>query len=461
MADTDDLSTLLHDAARRAVRYRDELTSRPVAPSTEAIAALDQLGGPLPAEPTDARTVLAMLDDIGSLATVATAGPRFFGFVIGGSLPAALAANWLADAWDQDAGATTTSPTTTYVELVALGWLLDLLNLPRTCGGAFVTGATMANFSALAAARHAVLEQVGWDVEAHGLFGAPPVSVIVGQEAHSSIFKALGLLGFGRDRVVRVPTDSQGRMHVNALPTIDGPTIVCTQAGNVNTGAIDPVGDICAALAGTEAWVHVDGAFGLWAAASPALAHLVDGIDQASSWAVDAHKWLNVPYDSGIAFVRDEAALRAAMAVTAAYLPISNARQPDSYTPELSRRARGVDIWAALRSLGRSGVSDLIERCCRHATRLAEGLRTAGHVVLNDVVLNQVLVSFGDDDMTRAVIQRIQLDGTCWCGGTIWQGRAAMRISVSGWSTTDDDIDQSLAAILRAVSAIGGGAQRG
>ena len=447
------MDDLLRSTAERAARYLDLTDNRTVAPAAAARERLAELGGPLPDGRTSPAEVLALLDELGSPATVATAGPRYFGFVIGGSLPAALAANWLASAWDQDAGSETTSPVASYLEEVAFGWLLDLLKLPQDCGAAFVTGATMANFSALAAARHVVLERAGWDVEAHGLFGAPPVMVIVGDEVHSSVLKVLGLLGFGRERVVRIPTDDQGRMRAGQLPAISGPTIICAQVGNVNTGACDPVGDICELARSTGTWVHVDGAFGLWAAASPAFAHLVTGVEQADSWATDAHKWLNVPYDSGVAFVRDPEPLRLAMAATAAYLPTSATRQPDAYTPELSRRARGVDIWAALRSLGRSGVAELIERCCRHARRFAQGLHNAGYEVLNDVTLNQVLVSFGDDETTRKVIAGIQTDGTCWCGGTVWQGRAAMRISVSNWSTTDADVERSLAAMLRIAAA--------
>jgi glutamate/tyrosine decarboxylase-like PLP-dependent enzyme len=443
------MNDLLHSTAERAARYLLTAGERPVAPSQAARDRLAELGGPLPDGPSEPAEVLAMLDELGSPATMATAGPRYFGFVIGGTLPAALAANWLASAWDQDAGSETTSPTAAHLEDVALNWLLDLLKLPTGCGAGFVTGATMANFSALAAARHAELERAGWDVEADGLFGAPPVTVVVGDEAHSSVLKALGLLGFGRERVVRVPVDAQGRVQLDALPPVAGPTIICTQVGNVNTGACDPVGEICERVRPAGAWVHVDGAFGLWAAASPIYEHLVHGVEQADSWATDAHKWLNVPYDSGIAFVRDPEPLRLAMAATAAYLPTSATRQPDAYTPELSRRARGVDIWAALRSLGRGGVAELVERCCRHARHFAEGLQAAGYEVLNEVVLNQVLVAFGDDETTRRVITELQDDGTCWCGGTVWQGRAAMRISVSNWSTTDSDVERSLEAMLR------------
>ena len=441
---------LLNDAAARSTHYLEGLNARSVIPTPEAIANLTELDGPLPEEPTDPATVLALLDDFGSPATVATAGPRFFGFVIGGSLPATVAANWLAGAWDQSPYAYTDSPISATLEEIALRWLLDIFGLPSTGGGAFVTGATMANFSSLAAARHSVLQNVGWDVEADGLFGAPPITVIVGEEAHPSLFKSLGMLGLGRQRVVRVPVDGQGRMRSDAFPVISGPTIVCLQAGNVNTGAFDPAREIVPRAREGGAWVHVDGAFGLWAAAAPARAHLVEGFAGADSWATDAHKWLNVPYDSGLAFVRDPAPLQAAMSTSAAYLPAhSERRDPSQFTPESSHRARGIEVWAALRSLGRSGLADLVERTCRYAQRFAEGLHAAGYPILNDVVLNQVLVSFGDEAKTRRVIEAIQRDGTCWCGPTVWQGHTAMRISVSSWATTEADVERSLAAMMR------------
>jgi glutamate/tyrosine decarboxylase-like PLP-dependent enzyme len=384
---------------------------------------------------------------------MAMAGRRFFGFVIGGTLPVALAASWLATAWDQNSALAAVTPGTAALEGVALRWLIEALGLPPGCGGGFVTGGTMANFSALAAARHSVLARAGWDVDADGLFGAPPITVVVGQEVHPTLMKALGLLGLGRSRVLRLPVDAQGRMIAAALPALRGPAIVCLQAGNVNTGACDPCAEIIPWAHDQGAWVHVDGAFGLWAAASPALRHHVEGVQAADSWATDAHKWLNVPYDSGVALVRDPAALRAAMAITAAYLPTEGApRNPADYTPELSRRARGVEVWAALRSLGRAGLAELIERCCRHARRFAEGLAAAGYHVLNEVPLNQVLVAFGDAATTERVIAAIQADGTCWCGGTVWQGRSAMRISVSSWATTDEDVERSLAAMLRAAT---------
>jgi glutamate/tyrosine decarboxylase-like PLP-dependent enzyme len=307
----------------------------------------------------------------------------------------------------------------------------------------------MANFAALAAARRAVLLKAGWNVEEDGLIGAPPLRVVVGDEVHASVLKALSLLGLGRARVERAPADTQGRMRADALPHLSSATIVCIQAGNVNTGAFDPAREVCAAARDAGAWVHVDGAFGLWAAASQRLAHLTAGVFEADSWATDAHKWLNAPYDSGIVFVREAEHLRAAMTVGAAYLIAGAEREPSQYTPDMSRRARGLEVWAALRSLGREGLADLIERCCRHAARFAEGLRDAGYEILNDVVLNQVLVSFGDDATTRRAIEAIQTDGTCWCGGTVWQGRAAMRISVSSWATTEDDVERSLDAIIR------------
>jgi glutamate/tyrosine decarboxylase-like PLP-dependent enzyme len=390
-----------------------------------------------------------MLDELGSPGTMGISGPRFFGFVIGGSLPAALGANWLASAWDQNAGLFIATPTATVLEEVSLGWLLDVLSLPAGCGAAFVTGATVANFTALAAARHAVLARVGWDVEARGLFGAPEIQVVVGEEVHPSLIKSLGMLGLGRERVVRVPVDGQGRMRSDQIPPLSATSIVCMQAGNVNTGAFDSAPEICSHAHAAGAWIHVDGAFGLWAAASPRYAHYTTGVSDADSWATDAHKWLNVPYDCGLAFVRDPEHLRGALSLTAAYLPQGAHREPSQYVPELSRRARGVEVWAALKSLGRSGLAELIERNCRCARKFAEGLSAAGFEILNEVVLNQVLVSFGTPEITARVIAAIQEDGTCWCGGTVWQGRTAMRISVSSWATTESDVDRSLEAMIR------------
>ncbi len=444
------MKDLLSDASSRAIQYLAGLDSRSVMPAASAITNLRRLDESLPSQPTDSMETLRLLDEIGSPATMGMAGPRFFGFVIGGSLPVALAANWLASAWDQNSALYKATPGTAYIEQIALRWLLDLLRLPPDCGGAFVTGATVANLCALAAARHAVLKRVGWNVEADGLPGAPLITVMVGAEAHPSVTKSLGILGLGRNRVVKVPTDDQGRMRLDALPPITGPTIVCVQAGNVNTGAFDPIKQICERAHAAGAWVHVDGAFGLWAAAAPLRAALADGIGNADSWATDAHKWLNVPYDSGLAFVRDAQALRAAMAVTAEYLPTeSEFRNPSDFVPELSRRARGVDVWAALRTLGRTGIAEMIERNCAQARRFAEKLSGAGFEILNEVVLNQVLVVFGDVERTKQVINAIQQDGTCWAGVTVWQGRTAMRISVSSWATTDADVDRSVEAMIR------------
>ena len=446
------MDDLLHNSADRAIRYLQGLPDRSVAPEPQAIAALQRFDEPLPEHPGDPQRVLELLDEVGSPATMASAGPRFFGFVIGGSLPVTVAASWLATAWDQNAGAYTASPVAAVLEQVAQRWLIELFGLPDTTVAGFVTGATMANMTSLAAARHAVLARAGWDVDERGLQGAPPVTVIVGDEVHPSLIKGLGVLGLGRQNVHRVAVDGQGRMRADALPAISGPTILCTQAGNVNTGAFDPIEELTARAHEAGAWVHVDGAFGLWAAAAPERAHLVRGVGTADSWATDAHKWLNVPYDSGLAFVRDPEPLRAAMGVTAAYLPDSMMREPAAHAPELSRRARGVEVWAALRALGRSGLAELVERDCRYATAFAAGLSAAGYEILNDVELNQVLVSFGDEETTRRVIAAIQEDGTCWAGVTVWQGRTAMRISVSGWSTTPEDVEVSLAAMLRAAA---------
>src|SRR5580692_486654 len=448
------MKKLLAETAERAARYLAEIETRHVAPLPEDVARLNALGGPLPQLPSDPSQVLALLDDIGSPATVATAGARYFGFVIGGSLPAALAANWLAGAWDQNAAMQVMSPVAAKLEEIVLEWVVDLLGLPSGSGAGFVTGTTMANFSALAAARTALLKRAGWDVEEDGLFAAPPIHVVVGDEVHISVLKALSMLGLGRSRLTRVPADDQGRMRLDALPPLDDHTLVCVQAGNVNSGAFDPAGEICARAHEAGSWVHVDGAFGLWAAVSPRYAPLLNGAGEADSWAIDCHKWLNVPYDSGIAVVREPQHLRTAMTLSAAYLPASEFREPSRYSPEGSRRARSVELWAAIRSLGRSGLREMIERNCRAAQVFAENLRKAGFTILNDVVLNQVLVSFGTPEETRRIIAEIQSDGTCWCGGTQWQGHTAMRISVSCWATTDEDVERSVEAIVRIANAV-------
>jgi glutamate/tyrosine decarboxylase-like PLP-dependent enzyme len=443
-------TALLKHAARDAMDYLEGVDARPVAPPPEAVAKLSALRGPLPPGPTSAETVLHLLNEYGSPATVANGGGRYFGFVNGGCLPAAMAASWLVNAWDQNAAFQVQSPVATALEETALDWVREMFGLPEGTGGAVVTGATMANFSALAAARHSLLGRAGWDVEADGLFGAPPITVVVGEEVHSSVIKALGMLGLGRNRVVRVPVDGQGRMRADALPHRDGMTILCLQAGNVNTGAFDPAAAICPAARTLGAWIHVDGAFGLWAAASPEYRRLTKGFELADSWATDAHKWPNIGYDCGIVLVRIAKALKDAMLIQAPYLMETEQREPSHFSPDMSRRARGVELWAGLRSLGRQGMAEIVERTSSHAKRFAAGLKAAGFEVLNDVVINQVLVSFGSAEKTLATVARLQAEGTCWCGSTVWKGQTAMRISVSSWATTKEDVDRSLAAMIKA-----------
>ncbi|MEA2652756.1 MAG: hypothetical protein QOI85_2477 [Chloroflexota bacterium] len=463
-----DTRALLRRTAELAIEFLDGLPDRPVMADVEVGELRRELVRDLPEEGEDALHVVEELARIGGRAAVAMAGPRYFGFVIGGSLPPALAADWLTSTWDQNAGLYVAGPAASVVEEAVGAWLLDLFGLPSTAGYGLVTGCQMAHFTCLAAARQAVLERAGWDVTARGLFGAPEIEVVVGAEAHSTLHTALQYLGLGRDRVRTVEVDGQGRLTTAGLEATLGdipngvPLIACLQAGNVNSGSFDPFREAIGLLRRREgAWVHVDGAFGLWAAASPALAGLVDGIGLADSWATDAHKWLNVPYDSGLAFVADARAQARAMAPPhAAYLEYGQERDEMSWVPEFSRRARGFTVYAALRTLGRAGVRDLIERCCTLARRMAQRLDAApGVEILNDVVLNQVLVRFtppggGDADaFTREVIRRVQEDGTLWLSGTTWHDMAAMRISVSNWSTTEADADRSVEAILRCASS--------
>ncbi len=444
-----ELHQVLALAAKRGAAYLATISERRVSPSGEAVAALRQFHEPMPERPSDPRQVIEILDRVGSLATVATQGGRYFGFVIGGSLPAVTAANWLAGAWDQKVALRLMSPVGAELEDVVLGWIRELLHLPPECDGGFVTCATAANFTALTAARSVLLAREGWNVEDDGLNGAPLVQVVVGEEVHASLQKALSIGGFGRKRVTIVEADGQGAMRADKLPKLSPRSIVCIQAGNVNTGSFDPAQEICKRAHDAGAWVHVDGAFGLWAAVSPKYAHLTRGFELADSWATDAHKWPNVSYDSGIVMVRDPMALRRAMTISAAYLTAGALREPMNHVPDASRRARGVELWAALKSLGRSGLRDLVERTCALATRFADKLRAAGFEILNDVVINQLLVSFGSAERTQDVIRRVQEDGTCWCGATVWQGKAAMRISVSSWATTENDIDRSADAVIR------------
>ena len=453
---------LLPVTAGLAADFLEGVAERPV----HARAGFAQVAATLPPvlseRGEDPVRVVRDLAEAAEPGLVASAGPRYFGFVVGGSLPAALAADWLASAWDQNGGLCALSPAAAAVEEVAGNWIKDLLGLPAEAGVGFVTGAQMANFVGLAAGRHAVLRRVGWDVERDGLQGAPTVHVVIGEEAHATILSSLKMLGLGTERARRVAVDGQGRMRPDALRAVlaecAGPTLVCAQAGNVNTGAFDPLDEIAALTRPRGAWLHVDGAFGLWAGAAPSLRGLVRGVGEADSWATDAHKWLNVPYDSGLAIVREREAHTAALAKRAAYLARAEGeRDGDDFTPESSQRARGFAVYAALRSLGREGVAALVERCCGLARRMAERLSAGPGVrVLNEVVLNQVLVRFepaggGDGDaFTRKVVARVQAEGTCWLGGTRWQGLDAMRVSVSNWSTNEDDVDRSAEAILRA-----------
>jgi len=447
----------LHAAAAYADDFLSRLAERPVGSRSTAEELRAVLGGPLPEDPERPADVIDALTKGAEPGVVATAGPRFFGFVIGGALPTTVAADWLTSVWDQNAGLYAAGPAASVVEEVCGSWLKEVLRIPADASFSLVTGCQMAHFVGLASARHHVLAEAGWDVERDGLQGGPPIAVIAGAERHVTIDRALRYLGMGTSRVIEIPADEQGRMRLDltraALYGTEGPTIVVTQAGNVNTGAFDPIGAICDSAHLKGAWVHVDGAFGQWAAASDDRAFLLDGTERADSWATDAHKWLNVPYDSGLAFCAHPAPHRAAMSVHASYLVQSGddrERDQMDWTPEFSRRARGFAVYAALRSLGRKGVAEIVDRCCSNARRFAEALgKEPGVEIVNDVVLNQVLVSFGDNDRTRGVIERIQKDGTCWLGGTVWHGRALMRISVSNWSTTTADVDRSVDAILR------------
>ena len=451
----------LGEAFEEALAYLEGLPSRRVASYIELSTLRKALGGPVPDRPMEPREVVADLVAAADPGVVASGSGRFFGFVIGGANPAALAADWLTSAWDQNAGLYVLGPAASVVEEVAGEWLAELFGLPVGMSVGFVTGAQMANFTGLAAALHEVLRRAGWDLAAGGLWGAPRVRVLAGAGRHGTIDRALRFLGVGTSTIVEVDADRQGRMQpaalAAALQQVSGPAIVCAQVGNVNSGAIDPVGEICTIAHEHDAWVHVDGAFGLWAGASPRLRPLVAGVELADSWATDAHKWLNVPYDSGLIFCAHPDAHRAAMGIRAGYLMHSAGDERDAldYGPEHSRRARGFAIYAAIRALGREGIADLVERCAAFASRFAERLAAADRVeVLNDVILNQVLVRFlaadGDHDAhTRRVIERVQHDGTCWMSGTTWQGQAAMRISVSNWSTDQADVDRAVAAILR------------
>jgi glutamate/tyrosine decarboxylase-like PLP-dependent enzyme len=453
------LRDLLTNAATRAADHREQVTERSVFPSDVDLDALRSSLGSMDDRSTPAAVVISELADAVEPALVSTTGPRYFGFVVGGALDAPTAADILTSGWDQPAFNAVTSPAAAVVEDIAGSWLRELLGLPSSASFGFVTGGQGANTVGLAAARHQVLAQAGWDVEQHGLLGGPPVRVVANGERHATIDRALRLLGLGAGALEPVATDSQGAIDVadlaHVLGRASGPTVVCLQAGNVNSGAFDDFVAASAVAHDHGAWVHIDGAFGLWAAANPATRHLTAGIETADSWATDGHKWLNVPYDCGYAFCAHPDAHVAAMSYTAAYLTGQDQgglRAPADYVLESSRRARGFATWAALRQLGRTGVAELIERCCALARRFAEQLSAIEHVTIaNDVVLNQVLVGFGDDERTEWIIERIQRSGECWMGATTWRGQRLMRISVSSWRTTEADVDRSVAAVVAAM----------
>ena len=457
---------LLKRTCEIANEFLDGVGDRPVARPVDLQALVAKMGGDLPPEGEDSVKTIEQLWKIADPGLVATVGPRYFGFVVGGSLPVAVAADWLTTTWDQNGGLYVLSPAAAAAELVAGGWLIDLFGLPKDSSVGFVSGGTMANFTALAAARHALFRKLEWDVEEQGLIGAPEITVVTNDESHVSIFASLQMLGLGRGRVVKVPADEQGRMRPEELKRLLGdiqtPVLVCAQAGNVNTGAFDPIPEIARCVRDCSGWLHVDGAFGLWAAASPKYRALASGLELADSVSVDCHKWLNVPYESGVVFVRDAAAHQAAMTLNAPYYVTAPDAERDNsnWVPEASRRARGFTVYAALKWLGKKGIAELVDRCCHLAQHMAELLEQGpGVQILNDVVLNQVLVRFkppagGDADaFTAAVIKRVQEDGTCWLGGTIWHGMRAMRVAVSNWSTTEKDIEISAAAILRCAKA--------
>lgn len=443
------MDELLSDAAKRATAYRDDVAGTPVRPEPDH--DLSRVVGPFPETGMDPAEVLALIDEVVAPATMGFSSPRFFGWVIGGVYPVALAADWLTAAWDQNSVVFEASPGSVTLEATAIRWVREAAGLPDTTWGAFVTGTTVGNATALAAARTSVLADVGWDATADGMFGAPEVKVVVGEEVHPSLVKALGIVGLGRERVMRVPVDDQGRMRPDSLPDLSGPTIVCLQAGNVNTGSFDPMDEIIPRVKDSGAWAHIDGAFGFWAAVSPTHRHLTSGMELADSWATDCHKYLNVPYDAGLVLVRDPSPLERVMSISASYLPPGEiGRDPGLYTPELSRRARGIPTYAVLKMLGRTGLAELVDRTVSLAGLFADRLTEEGFEVLNDVVLNQVLVSFGEEDETRRVVRAVAEEGVMFAGPTVWQGRTAMRISVSGYSTTEADVEESVDALVRA-----------
>ena len=442
--------SLFEQAKTYACDYVKHISERNVYPTPAALDKLAVFDEPLPAEPGDPYEMLRLLHEYGSPATVAHTGGRYFGFVTGSVFTPVLAAKWLADVWDQLSALYVTSPITATLEAVCEKWLIDVLQLPQGSAAGFVSGTSMATLCGLAAARHELLKRQGWDVSSQGLFGAPPIRVVVGAEAHATVFKALALLGLGKDRVELVPADEQGRMLVGKMPVLDANTLVIAQAGNVNSGSFDPIDEICTLAQAAGAWVHIDGAFGLWAAASSTYKHLVKGLEKADSWSVDGHKTLNTPYDSGIVICKQPDALISALQASGSYIIYSDKRDGMLYAPEMSRRSRGIELWATLKIIGRSGVEALIDGLCVHAEQIATQLKAEGFNILNDVVFNQVLVACDSDEETAAVTKNLQQSGECWCGGAKWHGRQVIRVSICSWATTDADISRSVAAFVEA-----------
>jgi glutamate/tyrosine decarboxylase-like PLP-dependent enzyme len=441
---------LLDQARGHAAEYIAGMRAMPAIPDARAVKGLESLPTELPEQPTDPSRILEMLHRHGSPATAPYTGGRYFGFVNGGALPAALAARWLADVWDQNAAMRVMSPVASTLEATCEDWLVSLLGLPAGTAAGFVSGTSIATLCGLAAGRDELLRRAGWDSGARGLWGAPEIRVVLGEQAHASVYKALGLLGLGRDRVERVPADGQGRMDPARLPPLDARTILILQAGNVNSGAFDPFASIIPVARAAGAWVHIDGAFGLWAAASARYRHLMEGAGLADSWSADAHKTLNAPYDNGLVFCRDRKALAAAMRASGAYFVFSAERDGMVYAPDMSRRARAVDLWAALLSLGRSGAAALVEELCRLAALFGQRLAQEGFGIQNDVVFNQVLVTCATPELTTTTLKHVQASGECWCGGTTWNGAPAIRISVCSFATTEDDVERSVRAFVAA-----------
>jgi len=442
--------TIFEQAKTYAFDYMDTVAGRAVYPDQKAIQNLSIFDHPMPEAPQPGEDVLRLLHEYGSPATVAQTGGRYFGFVNGNVIPASLAARWLSDTWDQNPALYVISPIVAKLEQVCEKWLLDLFGLPPDTAAGFVSGTSIATMCGLAAARHDILKRLDWDVNAKGLFGAPPFRVVVGVQAHGTVFKALALLGLGQDRVEVVPADRQGRLDAVQLPELDAHTLLILQAGNVNTGAFDDFEKICEKANRAGAWVHVDGAFGLWAAASLRQQYLTKGVENADSWSVDGHKTLNTPYDCGIILCRHRNALIEAMQAHGSYIQYSEERDGMLYGPDMSRRARAVEVWAVLKYLGKSGLAQLIDGFCERASRFAEGLKNAGFTILNDVVFNQVLVAGQTPFETQRTLVAIQRAGVCWCGGTLWEDNPAIRISVCSWATTSDDVDASVEAFVHA-----------